>query len=195
MEPSSLAPLSIDKREAESSHFDGWPSGWGELRLGRSYSVDEGTPMDFVAAAPSIEHKLERSWTIRPESTLKNRVIDDVIRFLSNRYSLGPSTLFKYRLCLDEAITNAITHGCRGQEAAEVSIDFYFSDESWGLRIKDPGPGFDASQIPDPNDPRNDYRESGRGVLILERYTDKLVFSDGGSEQTFWMNTDGLDPA
>lgn len=151
--------------------------------------------MEFVATAPAIAEKLEKSWKIRPESALKNDVIDEVIQFLTSRFDLGPSVTFKYRLCLDEAITNAITHGCRGVPNGTVDIDFHFSPAAWAIRIEDPGPGFDRSRIPDPGDPRNDYRETGRGILILERYTDRLVYAKDGREQILWMKTESMPAA
>ncbi len=148
--------------------------------------------MEFVAEAPQITEDHVESWTIEPDPADKNRVIDAIILHLSNRYKLGPSVLFKYRLCLDEAVTNAICHGCRGVENAKVTVDFYHSGEKWAIRVTDPGPGFDPNEVPDPSEPGSEFKESGRGILILQRYTDKLVFSKRGTEQVFWMSTTEL---
>lgn len=148
--------------------------------------------MEFVDEMPSVTQERVQAWKIGPDPILKNRVIDDVIHFLSQRFTLGPSTLFKYRLCLDEAITNSITHGCRGTNEPHVEIEFFFGDNEWAMQIRDQGPGFNPTTIPDPSDPGNEMREQGRGILILERYTDRLVFSEDGRCQTLWMKTNDL---
>ncbi|MCA8960002.1 MAG: ATP-binding protein [Planctomycetes bacterium] len=148
--------------------------------------------MEFVAEAPCIAERHIEGWTIDPDPADKNRVIDSIIQHLSAAYRLGPSVLFKYRLCLDEAITNAICHGCRGVENAKVTVDFYHSGDRWALRVVDPGKGFDPNEIPDPSEPGSEFKESGRGILILQRYTDKLVYSKSGTEQIFWMDTTEL---
>ncbi len=148
--------------------------------------------MEFVAELPEIKEEPIQEWSIAPDPVLKNRVIDDIIHFLGQRHSLGPSVLFKYRLCLDEAITNAVTHGARGVDDPKIKIQFFWSETSWVLLVEDPGEGFDPQQVPNPTDPGNEFREQGRGILILERYTDRLVYSEGGRIQAFWMKTDDL---
>ena len=148
--------------------------------------------MEFIAEAPQIAEAHVESWSIDPDPAEKNRVIDAIILHLSSSYKLGPSVLFKYRLCLDEAITNAIIHGCRGVNDARVMVDFYHSGGKWALKVTDPGPGFDPNEVPDPSEPGSEFKESGRGILILQRYTDKLVFSKRGTEQIFWIDTSEL---
>ena len=105
------------------------------------------------------------------------------------RRSLTPSTLFRSRLCLDEALTNSITHGCPGGPEQKVSVDFHFSDESgiWGVRIRDHGPGFQPEELPSPHDPGADMLEHGRGIVILQRFTVSLSFGHGGREVVFRM--------
>ncbi|MFN0058278.1 MAG: ATP-binding protein [Planctomycetota bacterium] len=144
--------------------------------------------MEFVAQAPVIKEQHIQTWTIGPDPVLKNRVIDDVIQFLAQKKPLGPSALFKYRLCVDEAITNSITHGCKGTHQT-VTIHFHWSPHAWAMQITDKGPGFDQKSIPDTNSPGNEYLEHGRGIMILQRYTDRLLYSDNGRQQTFWIRT------
>ncbi len=145
--------------------------------------------MDFVSDSPVLEEAHVKSWKVLPDPNKKNEVIEEIIDFLCERRPLSPSTLFRSRLCLDEALTNSITHGCPEGPDQPVSVDFHYSEETgiWGVRIADHGPGFVASELPSPDDPGADMLEHGRGIVILQRFTVSLVFAQGGREVVFRM--------
>jgi CheY-like chemotaxis protein/anti-sigma regulatory factor (Ser/Thr protein kinase) len=48
--------------------------------------------------------------------------------------------------------------------------------------IRDEGPGFDTTNLPDPTSPENIGRVSGRGLFLIRTFMDKVVFSDSGNE-------------
>lgn len=50
--------------------------------------------------------------------------------------------------------------------------------------IRDEGPGFDPSQLPDPTDPANLERISGRGLLLIRTFMDEVRHNDKGNEIT-----------
>jgi CheY-like chemotaxis protein/anti-sigma regulatory factor (Ser/Thr protein kinase) len=50
--------------------------------------------------------------------------------------------------------------------------------------ICDEGPGFDASQVPDPTDPANLERPCGRGLLLMQTFMDEVKFNPRGNEVT-----------
>lgn len=150
--------------------------------------------MEFVSDTPVIEEEHVERWVIPPVAERKNRVIEEIIGYLSQRQTLSPSMLFRYRLCLDEALTNAITHGCPGGEERPVEVDFYWSTDSWAVRVVDQGPGFRPEDLPDPDAPGAELSEHGRGVLILQRFTESLTYAQGGREVLLRMSSkDGED--
>ena len=149
---------------------------------------------EFVTKSPTIEEDLVKTWKITPEVEQKNRVIDEILHSLGQKFTLNPFALFKYRLCLDEAITNSITHGCKKVDSPFVFVELYWSPAAWVVRILDPGPGFSRDRIVDFSEPGSELKESGRGIPILLQYADKLVFSQGGQEQTLWIRTGELLP-
>ncbi len=151
-----------------------------------------GVPVEFLLEPPPIAEEHVHTWSIGAEVAEKNRVIDAVVEFLGPRVTLTPELIFRYRLCLDEAITNSITHGCEGVESPLVTIDLYWSPGSWAVRIVDPGQGFSGEQIVAADTLGTELRETGRGILILQQYADRLVYSRGGCEQTLWIKTGDL---
>ncbi len=48
--------------------------------------------------------------------------------------------------------------------------------------IRDEGPGFNPSDVPDPTDPANLERESGRGLLLMRSFMDDVQYSRNGNE-------------
>lgn len=85
-------------------------------------------------------------------------------------------------LCLEEALTNAMVHGNRHDPTKHIEIVvFGESQKQWGVIIEDEGDGFTLNDIPDPSDPENMLRESGRGILLISHYMDDLKFSSKGN--------------
>jgi CheY-like chemotaxis protein len=56
--------------------------------------------------------------------------------------------------------------------------------------IRDEGPGFDPSKLPDPTDPSNLDRVSGRGLLLIRTFMDKVHHNPAGNEITMVKRRD-----
>jgi anti-sigma regulatory factor (Ser/Thr protein kinase) len=52
------------------------------------------------------------------------------------------------------------------------------------ISIRDQGPGFDPKSLPDPTDPENIGKISGRGLLLIRTFMDDVRFNDTGNEIT-----------
>lgn len=50
--------------------------------------------------------------------------------------------------------------------------------------VRDDGVGFDVSQLPDPTRPENVLKASGRGILLIRTFMDKVSFNEAGNEIT-----------
>jgi anti-sigma regulatory factor (Ser/Thr protein kinase) len=50
--------------------------------------------------------------------------------------------------------------------------------------VRDEGPGFDPSGLPDPTDPANLERPCGRGLLLMKTFMDEVSYNDRGNEVT-----------
>jgi CheY-like chemotaxis protein len=112
-------------------------------------------------------------------------------------------------LALREAILNAIEHGNLevGSELRERDDDSYYrlADERRRQApycdrcvhvtaterqdmvryvIRDEGPGYDATKVPDPTDPENLERASGRGLLLIRSFVDEVIRNERGNEIT-----------
>jgi CheY-like chemotaxis protein len=119
------------------------------------------------------------------------------------------SDLVRVAVALREALSNAIIHGnlqvdsaLRAANEADYyqQIDERRTQEPYRSRtvqviaeesrseaiyvIRDQGPGFDCSNLPDPTDPANLESVSGRGLLLIRTFMDEVSFNDPGNEIT-----------
>ena len=90
---------------------------------------------------------------------------------------------FEIELALTEALANAVVHGCEHDPGKDVQV-CAGCDPARGILIvvRDPGPGFDPSQVPSPVVGELVYREGGRGIYLINRLMDHVQFERGGTE-------------
>jgi anti-sigma regulatory factor (Ser/Thr protein kinase) len=95
----------------------------------------------------------------------------------------GETDIMKVELALDEALANAIRHGCKGDATKQVQCVVTF-DGADGLTIvvRDPGPGFDPTAVPNPLEGENVLKGSGRGVFLINQLMDEVEYADSGRQ-------------
>ena len=86
-------------------------------------------------------------------------------------------------VALIEALANAVQHGCKNDPTKKVEV-CVACDESRRLLIviRDPGPGFDPSAIPNPVLGQNLLSTHGRGVFLINQLVDEVRYEKGGTE-------------
>jgi serine/threonine-protein kinase RsbW len=97
---------------------------------------------------------------------------------------LPAERLFWVRLAIDEAIINAVTHG-HGENTerpfTKVRIDCNVNDDSVAVRITDTGDGFNLSDVPDPTLDENLWNIEGRGIFLMRKAMDQVIYNDKGN--------------
>lgn len=84
-------------------------------------------------------------------------------------------------VALDEAFVNAVKHGNKFDAAKLVRISAEVSATEARFTIEDEGEGFDVNSIPDPRNPENLFKASGRGVLIIHNVMDEVRYNERGN--------------
>ncbi len=111
-------------------------------------------------------------------------LMDGVLEYLQERVSkLGlikpeRSNLF---VALDEAFVNSVKHGNKNDPNKLLRITAELSAKEACFTVEDEGEGFDIRQIPDPCDPANLFRTSGRGVLLIYNIMDEVEYNAQGN--------------
>lgn len=109
------------------------------------------------------------------------RIVEKAVDEISAEYNLSSEIYGNVLIATIEAANNAILHGNKLDEKKNITIKFKIDEKFLTITVKDQGEGFDYSHIPDPTAPENLEKINGRGVFLMERLSDKLVFSDNGS--------------
>ena len=89
--------------------------------------------------------------------------------------------IFAIHLALEEAFTNAITHGNRMSPDKGVKIDYSVGLDKVEISMTDEGDGFDPDAVPDPRYGDNLYKAEGRGLLLMRSYMDVVEFNERGN--------------
>ena len=107
----------------------------------------------------------------------------DVVTHVLKEHDWPEDDVMAVQLAVDEALANAIRHGCGGDVTKHVrcSVAYDESDEVV-IVVRDPGSGFDPRAIADPLNPANIFHPSGRGIFLISELMDEVQFADGGRE-------------
>ncbi|HMS42754.1 MAG TPA: ATP-binding protein [Pyrinomonadaceae bacterium] len=87
-------------------------------------------------------------------------------------------------IALDEAFVNAVKHGNKFDANKTVKVSAEVSTKEARFTIEDEGEGFDVSAIPDPTNPENLFKASGRGVLFIHNIMDEVTYNERGNRLT-----------
>lgn len=137
--------------------------------------------------------------------------IQDLLREMS---ICEEAELVRVGAALQESLTNAIEHGNlelsselrESQDGSyvklaeertnrspykdrRVHVTTRLTKDQAVCVIRDEGPGFDPSTLPDPTDPTNLERVSGRGLLLIRTFMDDVTFNNEGNEITLVKRT------
>ena len=144
---------------------------------------------------------------------VENSVHEPLVSYLQEQLRIwrlcAGADLIRVGTALHEAFVNAIEHGnleldsdlrndpegAYQQLASQRRNDLPYRDRFVHVRAKlskdeatitlrDEGPGFDPRSLPDPTDPENIGKISGRGLLLIRTFMDEVRFNDSGNEIT-----------
>lgn len=138
----------------------------------------------FIDRGPEIKDRHEK---IEFEVPSVIALMDDILEYLLKRVQkLGvvcpeQSNLF---VALDEAFVNAIKHGNKFDAGKLVTIAVDISPNEAKFTIEDEGEGFNVSEIPDPRNPENLFKTSGRGVMFIYNIMDEVIYNERGNRLT-----------
>ncbi len=116
------------------------------------------------------------------KSEIENiKVLEEFVDQLGVEYKINEYLYGNLLVSALESVTNAITHGNHCDPTKYVFINTEIRDNFLLLSVKDEGLGFDPNSLPDPTDPDNVQKFSGRGVFLMRELCDKVEFLEGGT--------------
>lgn len=120
-------------------------------------------------------------------------LMNGVLHFITERVTklgLINATHSNLFIALDEAFVNAVKHGNKFDATKLVRITVELSAKEARFTIEDEGDGFNLKTVPDPLDPANLFKTSGRGVLLIHNIMDEVIYSERGNKVTMIKRAD-----
>jgi serine/threonine-protein kinase RsbW len=137
--------------------------------------------VDDLKALPYVHEKIE--FELPSDVSLMNGVLHYLLERVAKLGLVKPerSNLF---IALDEAFVNAVKHGNKNDHSKLVRISAELSAKEARFTVEDEGEGFNVQEIPDPRDPENLFKTSGRGVLLIYNIMDEVQYNERGNRLT-----------
>ena len=103
--------------------------------------------------------------------------LEAFIEQISDVYNVNSTYYSNIMVALNEAVTNSIVHGNKGDGNKEVKIVFESKNKGLFFTIKDEGIGFDFENYPDPTDISiTNVDEIGHGLFLMKSLTDVINY-------------------
>jgi CheY-like chemotaxis protein/anti-sigma regulatory factor (Ser/Thr protein kinase) len=153
--------------------------------------------------------KAELHFTLENDRSLIAPLVAHLQQYLDHLGLCDHTSRTRVGVALEEALLNAMFHGNlevsselrqQGEEPyyrladqrrkqapyrdRQVNCIASVSRAEVVCSVKDEGPGFDPSKLPDPTDPANLERVGGRGLLLIRTFMDDVTFNSGGNQIT-----------
>jgi CheY-like chemotaxis protein/anti-sigma regulatory factor (Ser/Thr protein kinase) len=158
----------------------------------------------------------ESHFVLANDTGLVAPLVGHIEQTLERMKACEPSGLILVGVALHEALTNAILHGNLGldselREADEkqfyrlaeerrtqvpyrdrrVFVEVTVTRQEASFAVRDEGEGFDPATLPDPTDPTNLGRVTGRGLLLIQTFMDRVEHNEKGNQITMTKRRTG----
>lgn len=125
-------------------------------------------------------------FSIPAESEAVGPVADAISETLT-KLDVPEQKRMEISLAVQEALVNAVVHGCKGDRSKSVTCDLQCDEQSRiVIVVRDPGPGFSPENVSDPKRNENLHADHGRGVYLIRELMDEVQFERNGSEIRMW---------
>ena len=128
-----------------------------------------------------FDQPLAQKIEILSDLNAARQVEEQIIREVES-FGYDQQAAFALRLALEEAIVNAHKHGNRRAPDKHIVVSYDIDSKRAIVRVRDEGEGFCPNSLPDPTSPDRIPLPSGRGVMLMRAYLDKVTYNDAGNE-------------
>lgn len=157
-------------------------------------------------------------FSIQNDVMMISALINYMRRFIRQADLCDETSGIRTCVALEEALNNALFHGNleldsllrEGDRAAyralveerrnsepykrrKIHVSVHVEEDHGAFVIRDEGPGFDPRELPDPTDPTNLEKPSGRGLLLMRTFMDEVAYNEAGNQVTLIKRRNSSD--
>jgi anti-sigma regulatory factor (Ser/Thr protein kinase) len=141
------------------------------IRLVVRRTADVALPVEVSTRIPSVLEAVHESVEILTRHAFAGLAATPECERLRNRL----------RTLLCEALANAIVHGHREDPSKFVAVRIEVEATLVRVHVTDEGAGVDPTAVRPPLDPADLDRETGRGLLMIQKLADSVSFNPQGN--------------
>ncbi len=103
-------------------------------------------------------------------------LIESITNYVTKAMGFDEDTMYWINMAIRESMTNAMLHGNKLKTQKRVNVKFEINPDNLTVRVQDQGSGFDPKTVPNPLDPENVLKSSGRGIFYIKSFMDEVDF-------------------
>jgi serine/threonine-protein kinase RsbW len=118
--------------------------------------------------------------TVRLDITSRFEMLDlvqTVLQHVSALVGFDDEAMHFMSVAVRESVVNAIKHGNKLDESKRVGLEFQLRPDALEVLVRDQGPGFDPTAVPNPVAPENLLKTFGRGIFFMRSFMDEVSYS------------------
>lgn len=123
----------------------------------------------------------KNNWVLRNTVEAINESIEVFKEQLTKDSYWNENEIKDLMLGFHEALVNAKKHGNKEEEGKHIYVLIDITPEALFLQIRDDGGGYDPTKVPNPLASENLMKTSGRGLLMLKSFFDKVELQGNGN--------------
>jgi anti-sigma regulatory factor (Ser/Thr protein kinase) len=110
-----------------------------------------------------------------PVSETSLQIADEIFEVIARTATSDTKKRHHILTVLSEAFSNAYIHGDKVYHDGGIELETHFNENKFSASIINKGKGFADSKMKNRSD-GSDYAESGRGLKIIKKLSDKVEF-------------------
>lgn len=110
--------------------------------------------------------------------------ISEFVGLAAQAAGFDSKDVYAVKLAVDEACTNIIEHGYRGEGKGMIECSYHYDSTALTIELRDWGTKFNPGSVPDPDYdvPLEELQPRGAGLFLMRKLMDDVKFSFSDEE-------------
>jgi serine/threonine-protein kinase RsbW len=131
---------------------------------------------------------MQKRYELILESDLNEvRRVEGFVKTICQEHHFEKNFVHDVMLLITEATNNAIMHGNKFDKTKRARLLCIIENGYLTIEVSDEGEGFNPQTLPNPLDPENLLKPSGRGVFLIKNFAENVEYDFSSQGTTLKM--------